>query len=386
MNFWMIIVNIVVGSVIGGVTNELAIRMLFRPLKPWYIGGWRIPFTPGLIPRRRDDIAIQMGRLVEEHLLTTEGVKRALTQGGLTGTLEGWMNRVATDWMTNDERSLRQVVQKALPHVFLEDGTWSDSVREPIWQHWQAFVDRTLTHYEEKPLRELIPAAGRERLDEALDKASELLLLRLREYLHSPEGQQSLQAMIRGMLGGGGGMFGGLVGMFLGDDKILGKLLPHFDELLQNPELSRKLRQMLGAEADKLLGKHVGEIVAWIGREQVDEWSRAMFARIEEHSLRMINEPLSRFTAPLQATLSGNLIPRLASWMVESLEKNVERIFERLAIRDIVTRQVEGFPIERIEEMVVGISGREFRMITVLGFILGGLIGLVQGFLSSMLG
>ncbi|MCG3084694.1 DUF445 family protein, partial [Anoxybacillus sp. LAT27] len=41
---------------------------------------------------------------------------------------------------------------------------------------------------------------------------------------------------------------------------------------------------------------------------------------------------------------------------------------------------------ERIEEMIVGISGREFRMITILGFILGGVIGLVQGLLAALWG
>lgn len=385
MNVWTILLNIGVGSVIGGVTNELAIRMLFRPLKPWYIGSWRVPFTPGLIPSRRDDIAIQMGRLVEEHLLTMEGVKRALTQSGLENALAGWMDRVATDWMT-DEQSLRQVLQRAVPQIFQEDGTWSDSLRQPLQLHWQTFVDRTLRQHEEKTLRELIPAAGRDRLDTALDTVSELLLQRFREFLHSPEGTQSMQSMLRGIVGGGGGMFGGLVGMFLGDDKIVGKLLPHLDDLLSRPELSQKLRQMLGAEADKLLDKNVRELVAWIGREQIDDWSLALFARLEEQSQRIVDEPMSRLTAPFQKAVSTELIPRLARWMVETLEVNVERIFQKLAIRDIVTRQVEGFPIERIEEMVVGISGREFRMITVLGFILGGVIGLVQGLLSGWLG
>ena len=84
MNEWVsLIVNVVIGSVIGGVTNELAIRMLFRPYKPWMIGRLRVPFTPGLIPRRRDEIGVQMGRLVEHHLLTVEGVKKALAQSGL---------------------------------------------------------------------------------------------------------------------------------------------------------------------------------------------------------------------------------------------------------------------------------------------------------------
>ncbi|QDS35566.1 DUF445 domain-containing protein [Brevibacillus brevis] len=383
MNAWILLVNIAVGSVIGGVTNDLAIRMLFKPVKPWYIGRWKVPFTPGLIPRRRDDIAIQMGRLVEEHLLTTEGVKRALNQSGLESTLTGWMNTIARDWMT-DERSLRQVMQTVMPQLFKEDGTWSESVRAPIEAKWGTFVDQVLAQYEEKKLRELITDHGRERLDAALGSVSELLLKRFREYLHSPEGQQTLQNMVRGLLGGGGGMFGGLVGMFLGDDKILGKILPYLDELLQSRELSERVHYFLHKEADKLLDKNVGEVVAWIGRDQVDDWARKLFAKLEEQSLRIVDEPLSRLTAPFSETVTTELVPRLAKWMVDTLQQNIERIFSRLAIREIVTRQVEGFPIERIEEMVVGISGKEFRMITVLGFILGGIIGLVQGLLSIL--
>ncbi|MBG9943610.1 DUF445 family protein [Brevibacillus formosus] len=384
MNAWIILVNIAVGSVIGGVTNELAIRMLFKPVKPWYIGRWKVPFTPGLIPRRRDDIAIQMGRLVEEHLLTTEGVKRALNQSGLESTLAGWMNSIARDWMT-DERSLRQALLTVMPQLFKEDGTWSEGVRAPIEAKWGTFVEQVLAQYEEKKLRELVTDNGRERLDAALGTVSELLLKRFREYLHSPEGQQTLQNMVRGLLGGGGGMFGGLVGMFLGDDKILGKILPYLDELLQSRELSERVHYFLHSEADKLLDKNVGEVVAWIGRDQVDDWAQKLFAKLEEQSLRIVDEPLSRLTAPISETVTTELVPRLAKWMVDTLQQNIERIFSRLAIRDIVTRQVEGFPIERIEEMVVGISGKEFRMITVLGFILGGIIGLVQGILANFL-
>lgn len=385
MNAWILLVNIAVGSVIGGVTNDLAIRMLFKPVKPWYIGKWKVPFTPGLIPRRRDDIAIQMGRLVEEHLLTTEGVKRALNQSGLESTLTGWMNTIARDWMT-DERSLRQVMQTVMPQLFKEDGTWSEGVRAPIEAKWATFVEQVLAQYEEKKLRELVTDNGRERLDAALGNVSELLLKRFREYLHSPEGQQTLQNMVRGLLGGGGGMFGGLVGMFLGDDKILGKILPYLDELLQSRELSERVHYFLHKEADKLLDKNVGEVVAWIGRDQVDDWARKLFAKLEEQSLRIVDEPLSRLTVPFSETVTTELVPRLAKWMVDTLQQNIERIFSRLAIREIVTRQVEGFPIERIEEMVVGISGKEFRMITVLGFILGGIIGLIQGLLANFIG
>ena len=40
----------VIGGIIGLITNGLAIKMLFRPYKEIYIGKFRLPFTPGLIP------------------------------------------------------------------------------------------------------------------------------------------------------------------------------------------------------------------------------------------------------------------------------------------------------------------------------------------------
>lgn len=52
--FWLkILFMVIVGAVIGGFTNLLAIRMLFRPYKPIHIYGKQLPLTPGLIPSGR---------------------------------------------------------------------------------------------------------------------------------------------------------------------------------------------------------------------------------------------------------------------------------------------------------------------------------------------
>ena len=50
---------VVVGAVIGGVTNVIAIRMLFHPFKPYYIFKMRIPFTPGLIPKKEKKLLLR---------------------------------------------------------------------------------------------------------------------------------------------------------------------------------------------------------------------------------------------------------------------------------------------------------------------------------------
>jgi uncharacterized membrane protein YheB (UPF0754 family) len=67
-----------IGAFIGYLTNKVAIRMLFRPLKAWRILGIRIPMTPGVIPAKRHVFAANMGEMVGEHLLTSESIGKAL--------------------------------------------------------------------------------------------------------------------------------------------------------------------------------------------------------------------------------------------------------------------------------------------------------------------
>lgn len=67
-----------IGALIGLLTNGLAIKMLFRPFKPIYIGKFRLPFTPGLIPKERTRIAQAVGQVIGRNLLDGETLKAAL--------------------------------------------------------------------------------------------------------------------------------------------------------------------------------------------------------------------------------------------------------------------------------------------------------------------
>ncbi|RMF44309.1 MAG: DUF445 family protein, partial [Deltaproteobacteria bacterium] len=75
------------GAFIGYLTNSIAIRMLFRPLRPWHVLGLRVPLTPGIIPARRGELAERMGETVGRHLLTADDVARVLGQEGFRRTL-----------------------------------------------------------------------------------------------------------------------------------------------------------------------------------------------------------------------------------------------------------------------------------------------------------
>ena len=68
----------VIGGIIGLITNGLAIKMLFRPHKEIYIGKFRLPFTPGLIPKEKNRIAAAIGKSIGNELLNSETLGKAL--------------------------------------------------------------------------------------------------------------------------------------------------------------------------------------------------------------------------------------------------------------------------------------------------------------------
>ncbi|WP_448506980.1 DUF445 domain-containing protein [Immundisolibacter sp.] len=77
-----------VGAVIGGVTNDIAIRMLFRPYAAWRVGGLRVPLTPGLIPRERAQIAYAIAETFTRHVLDGDQVADLLLTDRVRATLK----------------------------------------------------------------------------------------------------------------------------------------------------------------------------------------------------------------------------------------------------------------------------------------------------------
>ena len=75
MDNWLIyVLPPIVGAIIGAVTNDVAIRMLFRPYAARYIGKLRLPFTPGLIPRERHHISESIADTFVAHVFSNNDV------------------------------------------------------------------------------------------------------------------------------------------------------------------------------------------------------------------------------------------------------------------------------------------------------------------------
>ena len=93
----------VVGAVIGYITNDIAIRMLFRPHQPKYFMGIHIPFTPGIIPKEKNRIAGAIGKAVSENLMNREVLEKSLLSDEMLSKMGNAIDEFVTTQSVNDE-------------------------------------------------------------------------------------------------------------------------------------------------------------------------------------------------------------------------------------------------------------------------------------------
>ena len=98
------------GALIGYLTNKVAIRMLFRPLKEWRVFGIRLPMTPGVIPSKRHQLAENIGEMVGEHLLTSNEIGNALQKNTFQNHLGSLITKKAHNLVSLELPSIPQLI------------------------------------------------------------------------------------------------------------------------------------------------------------------------------------------------------------------------------------------------------------------------------------
>jgi uncharacterized membrane protein YheB (UPF0754 family) len=113
----------ILGTLIGYFTNDIAIRMLFRPYRPWYVGRYRLPFTPGLIPSNQGRLASRIADTITRSLLTPEelqNIARRLLQLERTQAAIYWLLQTALNQVKLEEYKARTAkILAGILHDFL---------------------------------------------------------------------------------------------------------------------------------------------------------------------------------------------------------------------------------------------------------------------------
>lgn len=377
MKIAMIIIgSVVIAAAIGGLTNMLAIKMLFRPLHTMKLGRWRMPFTPGLIPKRHSQIAHQMGKLVEEHLLTTNSLLKNMESPAMKKELERGLYQLSQRLFYSDD-NLDQLISKSfnsqsgtppteLPSEFISKEL-NRNIMELIQQNW--------AELREKKLNELL-SMNRATTDELTAHMASIIIEKGQLFLQTAEGEQflknSLQTTVDRL-----GPLGGMLSLVLPQEKLTEKIKPLIEKWLRDEETHDKLQQQLyhfwidisEQQLKQLIQNHISEEILS---------SLSSVISIENYILRWLQQPLKHFFSErLQKSITGNLA-LFAEGIQLCLYKATPEIIKKIGVAAIVEEQVLQFSLEKLEEIIRGLARKELKAITWLGAILGGIIGLVQ--------
>ncbi|WP_166244601.1 DUF445 domain-containing protein [Paenibacillus turpanensis] len=380
MNFWIVPINIAVAALIGGVTNHLAIKMLFHPRQAVYLAGRKLPFTPGLIPKRRDEVAVALGKVVSEYLVTSQGLAQALEKPALRDAAAGKLRLLVEEW-TAKEETLQELLLRFWPEERLAEE------RAKLLAFASGAAGRTLEWLWEtydlggKTIADLIPDWQESRKEQLVTWAADSILQAVRSELMSPEGERLLRQLTgRFMEGAGGGFLGALAGMFMDESKIIGKVRAALDEAIASPQVRGTVTGFLYRKLDELEeGPIVEKLGEWLGVD-VREWLEGKLqAAVQEGAWldALAGRRIADLTGPFRNSLLER-IPALVEGTFSLLARNMDKLMGAVRLPELVEEQVRAFPMEKLESIILDLSGKEFRAITWLGAVLGGLIGLLQ--------
>ncbi|EEL72253.1 hypothetical protein bcere0026_7480 [Bacillus mycoides] len=377
MNIWLnMLITTGLGAIIGGYTNHLAIKMLFRPHRPIYIGKFQVPFTPGLIPKRRDELAVQLGKMVVDHLLTPEGIGKKLTNKEFQTSLIRW-TQVEVDKVITNEQSLRDMLEKwNLEHVEEEA---IGKIEHVITEKIHAFLAEYYTYTWEQAL----PHSVHEKVENAIPNVASFILKRGISFLESEEGKERLSKMIDDFFASRGTLLN-LVGMFLGNVSLVDRVQPEVIKFLGQDGTERLLTDVLQKEWEKLKERDVKELETFVEKEMIVN-SILSAVKVEETVSRFLNQSVQQVCEPVRETIVEKVVPSAVEKGLKWGTENVGSILGNLQLAEIVQQEVSTFSTERLEDLVLSITKNELKMITYLGALLGGTIGFIQGLLLLFL-
>lgn len=373
----LIILMVLLGAMIGGVTNSLAIKMLFRPYRSIYIGKFRIPFTPGLIPKRQQELAKQLGKMVVNHLLTPEGLRRKLERPAFQEQMTKWAQDEVQQFIektsTMEELLSEAGIYPSVPHI-------ESSVSEWINEQYQT----VMKDYRHRSLNEVLTDQWIAKAEMSSDQLADYIQEKVTLYFKSAEGRQKVTALIENYLDNQG-FFGGMITSFMGSDGLTERIYPVILRYVSDPEMKAWLRGMLRTELHHVMNQPISDFEEKIGKEAVG----LTLGKAVAKSLPLdewLSRSIVKWTKPYQEKIIEDFVPIFVKKVSGILSGKIESMMSSMHLSEIVQEEVEAFQVHRLEDMILGISRREFKMITYLGALLGGLIGILQGMIVIFFG
>jgi len=314
---WLTLLSIpFIAAVIGYFTNWVAIWMLFRPHTEKRIFGLRVPFTPGLIPARRLEIAERMGAAIAKHLVTEEAIAARLHTPEVQAKVEEIVGSYLDNFLTKELGPLDDLIPSQLKEL----------AYEKIEQLMPLLLERLAHVLEDERLKRLVKIEIYESMDRLLtqtfraDSLWDQLKFKLMEnfVVSTEEIKQRIE-------------------------QTVDEAAPRLATLLQREEIKTKIYRSLTSALDEFSARSVGRLRDHIPEEHV------------QHG---------------RSWITGRVL--------EILQRETPKMVQALDVQKLVREKVNEMSLAEVERFILAITSRQLRAITWFGAFLGFLIGLIQ--------
>ena len=393
----------ILGGVIGYYTNDIAIKMLFRPYKAIYIFGQKVPFTPGLIPSNQERLGQNIANAIMKSLLTPEEMqnlaRRLLQPERIQGGIF-WLLRLVVDQVKGDKNPrstkilagiLRDLLGESLPRLL------------KVLARQETFLETQINQIFDKVLLEF--QLSEEQSIRLADWLLEVVLPPdiLRQFIVDFLTDRTIQTIdesFREKTSGTYWVVANLFGLkntltrlrtFCLDEKEATnkrlqelikdlKMRDRIKELLQNLSLQnlpigtvRQLRKTIRDSVRQYLQNSGSDLLKEL-TESAD-WERISIVLLN----RLSSSPVVNTSLEVVAR---DLALILEKYLEKDLEIIVLQAIPILSIDQVIVERVKATSPAELEDAIEGIVRNELQAIVALGGVLGFLVGLFQvGFL-----
>ncbi len=385
----------VIGAFIGYLTNKVAIKMLFRPLTARHLFGVRIPMTPGVIPSKRGDLAINIGEMVGSHLLTSEEISKGLKKKSFQKTLYDLIESRGETLLQKDLGPISEIIpekyqsyyqvavhaisdqsQKAI-HTFIDSDSFKNILdnsideqfdrllatdlqtflpgqdRETAYRFLEKSMARMLTSpameewvesfvqqkvygalQQEKRLTDILPGSIQELIVTSIESQTPLLLSKLAGVISEPEIRDNIVTGIRM----------GVESFVAG----LGPMAALASGFLTPEVVETKVREYLEEKEE--------DIVRWL---QNDEVQIRVAKALRERSVEVLATPLVKMVGDNQNEMVESFCGHLSEQLTALLQETETTNAFASMVRDNIETHIDGgkLPLGEILFDFVGDEG-----------------------------
>ncbi len=398
-SLWIYVAPPVAGAIIGYFTNDIAIKMLFRPYKAIYFGKRQLPFTPGLIPRNQERLAKRVADTIMGSLLTPselQNLARRLLDPERVQAAILWLLKLGLEQVQLDQEQktakilagiLRDLLSQSLPRLLKVLARREDFLEAQINQIFdQVLLDFQLSEEQARKLSDwllqivLPPDVVRQALVDFLT-------------------DRNIQIIDEGFREKSSGTYWVVANLF-GLRNTLTRLRTYcldekdaanarLAELIVSLSVRERLRkwlqnvslQNLPVSTVRQLRKTTRDTVRSYVQERGAELLKGLGQSIDWENVAVVILNRLRDSAAVTTSL-GVISQELASLLERYLEKDLEKIVAQaipiLSIDQVIVDRVRATTAEELELTIQGIVKSELQAIVNLGGILGLIVGLFQ--------